>query len=146
MRSSRRLLVTHDGSNRCKGWLIGSGFVGLLTLGLADLILIMQVYTLWDHRPRVLQALFGAFTISFATLIAFGISSLIKMLGAIVYDSETFHMCLIKSKPATWVGIWASQVTFVSCSLHATFHKTNRSPLISASSSSRFSTQRPGPA
>ncbi|TFY71507.1 hypothetical protein EVG20_g1504 [Dentipellis fragilis] len=133
------------------GWLIVSGFIALLTLGLADrefqfthltkkalltyecfvsVILIMQVYTLWDHRPRVLQALFGAFAITFASLIAFGVASLIKMLGAIVYDSEIFHMCLIKAKPATWVGLWASQVAFDICVFVLTFLNAASRPRI----------------
>ncbi|TFY71520.1 hypothetical protein EVG20_g1499 [Dentipellis fragilis] len=93
-------------------------------------LLIMRVYTLWDHRPRVLQTLFAAFSITFMSVTAFVIISLWEMIGSVVYDAEVFHTCLIKSKPTTWVGAWASQVAFDVCVFILTLLNTASRPRV----------------
>ncbi|KAA1466937.1 hypothetical protein DENSPDRAFT_60892 [Dentipellis sp. KUC8613] len=55
------------------------------------------------------------FSVTFVSVTAFVIVSLWTMMGSVVYDAEFFQTCIIKSKPATWVGAWASQVAFDIC-------------------------------
>ncbi|TFY71519.1 hypothetical protein EVG20_g1498 [Dentipellis fragilis] len=99
----------------CKHWIVTTVVGGLTSLALANFVLIQQVYVLWDHRPRILQTLFAAFFVTYMSSMIVAIVSLRRMLGTVLYDSETFHVCLITSKPIQWVAGWVSQVVFDVC-------------------------------
>ncbi|KAA1466936.1 hypothetical protein DENSPDRAFT_61182 [Dentipellis sp. KUC8613] len=117
-----------DTVSPCRLWIITTVVGGFVSLALANFILIRQVYALWDHRPRVLQALLAAFVVTYISSMIIAIISLCRMLGSIIYDSETFHICLITSKPVQWAAGWASQVVFDICVFAFTFFNAASRP------------------
>lgn len=96
----------------CKVWIIFTGASSILTMALANLVLILRVYALWDHRRNVLLALSIGYTLSVAGTVAFGIVSIFSILDTLIYDKFIFHMCLIQKSPGMWIGIWGIQIAF----------------------------------
>ncbi|KAF8499570.1 hypothetical protein F5888DRAFT_1633253 [Russula emetica] len=91
-------LTTHLSHNLC--WVsicgCGGGVYGACPGKLTDIMLI-RVYTLWDHRKWTLKILYTGYFLSVCSTIAFVTTSIVDLtLGRTPY----------------WIGIWLSQVLF----------------------------------
>ncbi|KAI9510084.1 hypothetical protein F5148DRAFT_1339376 [Russula earlei] len=96
----------------CVGAMLVVAIAGSMALVLANYIMLIRVYTLWDHRKRMLQTLHVAYFISVCSTIAFVAASIVQLLPHMVYDPFIFRMCLIAGRTPYWIGIWLSQALF----------------------------------
>ncbi|KAI9452640.1 hypothetical protein BJY52DRAFT_1190127 [Lactarius psammicola] len=105
--------MTHSVSvHFCVGSLIVLAIVGSMSLILANYIMIIRVYTLWDHRKWMLQTLYVGYSISVCSTVAFVAISIVQLAPHVIHDSFIFHMCLITGRSPYWIGIWLSQALF----------------------------------
>jgi hypothetical protein len=107
--SGLTLHVTHS---FCVGSLIVLAVVGSMSLILANYIMLIRVYALWDHRKWMLQTLYVGYSISVCSTIAFVATSIVQLAPHVIHDSYLFHMCLITTRTPYWIGIWLSQALF----------------------------------
>ncbi|KAH9963771.1 hypothetical protein BC827DRAFT_88101 [Russula dissimulans] len=105
-------LTTHMSHNVCVGAILVVAIAGSMALVLANYIMLIRVYTLWDHRKWMLRTLHVGYFVSVCATIAFVASSIVQLLPHMVYDPYIFHMCLIVGRSPYWIGIWLSQVFF----------------------------------
>lgn len=105
-------LTTHLTHNFCIGSLIVVASVGSMALVLANYIMLIRVYTLWDHRKWMLQTLYVGYSLSVCATIAFVVATCVELMPRMIYDPVIFHMCLIVGRTPYWIGIWLSQALF----------------------------------
>lgn len=105
-------LTTHLTHNFCVGSLIVVALVGSMALVLANYIMLIRVYTLWDHRKWMLQTLYVGYFLSVFATIAFVIMTCVELMPRMIYDPIIFRMCLIVGRTPYWIGIWLSQALF----------------------------------
>jgi len=96
----------------CVGSLYVVAVVGSMALVLANYIMLIRVYTLWDHRKWTLKILYTGYFLSVCSTIAFVTTSIVDLTPHIVSDPYIFRMCLIVGRTPYWIGIWLSQVLF----------------------------------
>jgi hypothetical protein len=96
----------------CVGSLIVLAVVGSMSLILANYIMLIRVYALWDHRKWMLQTLYVGYSISVCSTVAFVATSIVQLAPHVIHDSYLFHMCLITARTPYWIGIWLSQALF----------------------------------
>ncbi|KAH9060330.1 hypothetical protein EDB83DRAFT_907564 [Lactarius deliciosus] len=97
---------------RCVGSLIVLALVGSMSIVLANYIMIIRVYTLWDHRKWMLRTLYIGYSLSVCSTIAFVATSIVQLAPHVIHDPFIFHMCLITGRTPYWIGIWLSQALF----------------------------------
>ncbi|KAI0248202.1 hypothetical protein BJV78DRAFT_1238794 [Lactifluus subvellereus] len=107
-------LITHmtHKVRTCIWSLIVVSTVGSMSLVLGNYVMIIRVYTLWDHRKVILRTLYIGHTISVCATIAFIITSITELWPKTIYEPYIFRMCLIKGRSPNWIGIWLSQALF----------------------------------
>ncbi|KAI0297882.1 hypothetical protein B0F90DRAFT_1736669 [Multifurca ochricompacta] len=105
-------LTTHLTHNFCIGSLIVLAIVGSMSLILANYIMLIRVYTLWDHRKWMLRTLYVGYGVSVCATIAFVATSIVQLQPHVLYDPYLFRMCLITGRSQYWIGIWLSQALF----------------------------------
>jgi len=98
--------------NSCVGAILVVAIAGSMALVLANYIMLIRVYTLWDHRKWMLRTLHIGYFISVCATIAFVALSIVQLLPHMVYDPYIFRMCLIAGRSPYWIGIWLSQAFF----------------------------------
>ncbi|KAI0273949.1 hypothetical protein BGY98DRAFT_106246 [Russula aff. rugulosa BPL654] len=98
--------------NVCVGSLYVVSVVGSMALVLANYIMLIRVYTLWDHRKWTLKILHIGYFLSVCSTIAFVTTSIVQLTPHVVSDPYIFHMCLIVGRSPYWIGIWLSQALF----------------------------------
>ncbi|KAH9044186.1 hypothetical protein EDB84DRAFT_821743 [Lactarius hengduanensis] len=99
-------------SQICVGSLIVLALVGSMSVVLANYIMIIRVYTLWDHRKWMLRTLYIGYSLSVCSTIAFVATSIVQLAPHVIHDPFIFHMCLITGRSPYWIGIWLSQALF----------------------------------
>jgi len=105
-------LPSHLSHNFCIGSVLVVAIMGSMILVLANYIMLIRVYTLWDHRKWMLRTLHVGYFISVCASIAFVTTSISQILPHVVYDPYIFRMCLIVGRSPYWIGIWLSQALF----------------------------------
>ncbi|KAI0259689.1 hypothetical protein BC834DRAFT_607292 [Gloeopeniophorella convolvens] len=104
-------LLTHQ-IRSCVGSLIVLAVVGSMSLILANYVMLIRVYTLWDHRKWMLRTLFFGYAISLCATVAFVATSIVQLIPHVSFDPVIFHMCLVEGRSPYWIGIWLSQALF----------------------------------
>jgi len=105
-------LSTHLTHDFCVGSFIVVASVGSIALALANYVMLIRVYTLWDHRKWVLQTLYVCYVLSVCATIAFVVATCVELIPRMIYDPIIFRMCLIVGRTPYWIGIWLSQGFF----------------------------------
>lgn len=105
-------LTSHLTHSFCVGSLIVLAVVGSMSLILANYVMIIRVYTLWDHRKWMLRTLYVGYAVSVCSTVAFVATSIVQLAPSVIHESLVFHMCLITGRSPYWIGIWLSQALF----------------------------------
>lgn len=95
----------------CRSFLMSEGALGMLTIGIANVFMVLRHYTLWDRRKGALYALWAAFALSYTTVVVLFFFTLISLYSHIYYN-QLLHTCLISHKPQTIIGVWAAMSAF----------------------------------
>ncbi|KAI0737627.1 hypothetical protein C8Q80DRAFT_1114898 [Daedaleopsis nitida] len=105
----RWLLTVSPG--RCKQFIFTCSMIAIVSVGIANLLILHRVVILWEHRPIVLKVMTVGFLISFATQVATMIVVLINNLPFIVW-SDLAGMCIATKASKVLVAVWASPLLF----------------------------------
>ncbi|KAH9993505.1 hypothetical protein BJV74DRAFT_368159 [Russula compacta] len=105
-------LTTNMSHNVCVGSLIVVAVIGSMALVLANYIMLIRVYTLWDHRPWMLRTLYIGYTLSVCVTTVFVVMTIVQLIPHMISEPYIFRMCLIVGRSPYWIGIWLSQALF----------------------------------
>ncbi|KAI0057040.1 hypothetical protein BV25DRAFT_1902896 [Artomyces pyxidatus] len=89
--------------------------LALLTLTAGNYLMIVRIYTLWDHRKWVLRVVLAGFGICVCLTLGMlipSVDTILRSVSGARFDNDIFHVCVIGVQPKFWVGIWVSQVAF----------------------------------
>ncbi|KAI0708192.1 hypothetical protein C8T65DRAFT_740205 [Cerioporus squamosus] len=85
--------------------------LAIISVGIANLLILQRVVILWEHRPIVLKIMTVGFLASFIAQVATMIITLINLLPSISW-SEAVGMCIATKSTPLLVAVWASPMLF----------------------------------
>jgi len=103
----------------CKIFFVVSPMLGVLSIGLANILVLLRVLTLWDRDRGVVKLMTIGFLVSFAATTGTMIAAVTIFLPGIRFDT-TLHMCITTESSKVLTGVWASPMVFEILVLAAT--------------------------
>lgn len=97
--------------NNCRRFFAISSVFGVLSVAIANVLVLLRVVNLWERSRRVACILFIGFLMSFCTTIALITTSLTKLLPSLFYKPQV-HMCVVTVPIAEFKAVWASPMLF----------------------------------
>jgi len=102
---------THIPHNVCVVWAVSTAIIGFSVMGVANIILVMRVYALWDQRRGIIYALWAGFALTYSSAAAC-LVVVVNDLSKIVTYNPTLRTCLVPTRHPAWIGVWGSQIAF----------------------------------
>ncbi|KAI0261359.1 hypothetical protein BC834DRAFT_475222 [Gloeopeniophorella convolvens] len=96
----------------CRHLVVLYGFLHPCICMVADYVLMVRLYSLWDYRKHVIYVLRGAFVLCWGVGTMCMVLTMLSIIHAVKFDDKLFHMCLVPYAPRYGTGIWATQVVF----------------------------------
>jgi len=126
----------------CQIMVTTSSSLGMISLGSANILILMRVVLLWDGNRRVRALLTVGFLISWMMAVGFMVATLVILQNE--FDFNPFvRMCVTKQPSWTLIGVWASPMLFELMVLIATCFNAVDRPT-AASMSMQKALQRDG--
>jgi len=91
---------------RCASSMFVLAVVGVVSIALANGLVLLRVYVLWGRRRVIGIALVGGYAVTYALVLAFVILSAQSLHDNASYNSE-FESCVVAKNPRLLVGVWA---------------------------------------
>ncbi|GBE81069.1 hypothetical protein SCP_0307930 [Sparassis crispa] len=93
--------------------------VAVISVGIANLLVLLRVVILWDHRPIVLKVMSAGFVISFCAQTITMVISLTKIISSIAW-SPVARMCITAETTHLLIAVWGSPMLFEAFTLVST--------------------------
>ncbi|KAI0075354.1 hypothetical protein K474DRAFT_1599946 [Panus rudis PR-1116 ss-1] len=107
------------GIELCRNILTTASILGILSVGIANTLVLLRVVTLWDHRPIVTKLMTFGFLASFTTqLVTMAITT--ARLGPHVVWSPGANMCITTTTTSVYIVVWSAPMLFEICVLVST--------------------------
>ncbi|KAI0644513.1 hypothetical protein C8Q79DRAFT_913360 [Trametes meyenii] len=100
-----------DTTYSCKQFIFTCAMVAIVSVGVANLLILQRVVILWEHRPIILKIMTVGFLLSFTLQVVTMIVSLVNVLPSIQW-SEPLGMCIATKSSRVLIGVWASPLVF----------------------------------
>ncbi|KAI0313001.1 hypothetical protein OF83DRAFT_592264 [Amylostereum chailletii] len=111
----------------CKGLLSTTSFASVISIGMANILVLFRVLLLWDNNRNILIVLAATFVVSFSCTLGFMIASVVKLRDGVQYI-EYVHACSTTTTTPAWVGVWASPLLFELVTLLLTLYNAFSRP------------------
>ncbi|KAH9917866.1 uncharacterized protein BXZ73DRAFT_105389 [Epithele typhae] len=85
--------------------------VSIISIGIANLLILQRVVILWEHRPIVLKIMTAGFFLSFTAQVVCMIVTLLDLLPVISW-SDVAGMCIATRSSHIFVVVWAAPLVF----------------------------------
>ncbi|TFK88997.1 hypothetical protein K466DRAFT_585021 [Polyporus arcularius HHB13444] len=95
----------------CKHFIFTCSMFAIISVGIANLLILQRVVILWEHRPIVLKIMTVGFLVSFIAQVATMIVTLMNLLPFISW-SGVVGMCVATKSSPLLVAVWASPMLF----------------------------------
>jgi len=95
----------------CRYLIVVSAVLGIISIGMANILILLQVVWLWDKNRTVRNLLAGGFILSFSATSVFMFVALHKLFDGIRYSSLV-HMCSSTTQTRALIVVWASPMLF----------------------------------
>jgi len=103
----------------CRVFIFMCSMIAVFSVAIANLLVLLRVVILWDHRPLILKLMAGGFVISFTAQTVTMILSLLSVLSSISW-SPVAKMCIVTRSTHILVAVWASPMLFEALTLLST--------------------------
>ncbi|KZT72144.1 hypothetical protein DAEQUDRAFT_763260 [Daedalea quercina L-15889] len=122
------------------GVLTGSSrvsMIAVISIGIANMLVLLRVVILWDERPAVLKLMVVAYAVSLVAQVTTIILTLLHILPGVTWSSVA-GMCITSQSSHVIVAVWASPMLFelfvlISTALNAIDRPTSaQTPLVRA--------------
>ncbi|KAL6310314.1 hypothetical protein BKA93DRAFT_721922, partial [Sparassis latifolia] len=104
---------------RCRAFVFTCSMVAVISVGIANLLVLLRVVILWDHRPIVLKVMSAGFVISFCAQTITMVISLTKIISSIAW-SPVARMCITAETTHLLIAVWGSPMLFEAFTLVST--------------------------
>ncbi|KAI0666578.1 hypothetical protein C8Q78DRAFT_983868 [Trametes maxima] len=95
----------------CLWFIFTCAMIAIVSVGVANLLILQRVVILWEHRPIILKIMTVGFLLSFTMQVVTMIVSLVNVLPSIQW-SEPLGMCIATKSSRVLIGVWASPLVF----------------------------------
>ncbi|KAI0686846.1 hypothetical protein BC835DRAFT_1378235 [Cytidiella melzeri] len=96
----------------CRKFLFVVSILSLLSIAIGNVLVLLRVVLLWDHRPTIFRLLAGGFLVSFSVQATLMVISLLEMFSGLYWVSTPINMCITTFTPRKFIGVWASPMLF----------------------------------
>ncbi|KAH8079425.1 hypothetical protein BXZ70DRAFT_1012619 [Cristinia sonorae] len=99
------------GKNRCRIFLFAMSMLGIITVGMANILVLLRVVLLWERRPFVLRMMSFGFVSSFTVQIVCMVLANYRLRPSIEW-SPIAKMCVVTQHTALYVAVWVAPMLF----------------------------------
>ncbi|KAI0344551.1 hypothetical protein BDW22DRAFT_1326561 [Trametopsis cervina] len=96
----------------CQRLLFSISCLSLISIGLGNVLVLLRVVLLWDHRPIIFRLMTGGFLISFSIQAALMIITLMEMIPGVHWAPAPLSMCVTTTNSPKLIGVWACPMLF----------------------------------
>lgn len=100
----------------CRIFIFTCSMIAIFSVGIANLLVLLRVVILWDHRPLILKLMVAGFVTSLTAQTVTLIISLLSVLSSISW-SPIAKMCIVTRSTHLLVAVWASPMLFEALTL-----------------------------
>ncbi|KZS86913.1 hypothetical protein SISNIDRAFT_491535 [Sistotremastrum niveocremeum HHB9708] len=109
LKASSPIAVTHCASVI---WIPIAGVLGIISQALANLLLLLRIYSLWDHRKKVMLVTLAVYLSCFLVSISFIGITIHRLRPEMVYSGEPFRTCVLLKKSSSLSVAWGVPILF----------------------------------
>ncbi|KAI9068312.1 hypothetical protein FKP32DRAFT_1608913 [Trametes sanguinea] len=95
----------------CKQFIFTCSMLAIVSVGIANMLILQRVVILWEHRPIILQIMTVGFLLSFSLQVVSMVFTLLHVLPSIQW-SEPAGMCIATKSSHILIAVWASPLVF----------------------------------
>ncbi|CDO77707.1 hypothetical protein BN946_scf184969.g58 [Trametes cinnabarina] len=85
--------------------------LAIVSVGIANMLILQRVVILWEHRPIILKTMTVGFLLSFSLQVVSMVFTLLHVLPSIQW-SEPVGMCIATKSSHILIAVWASPLVF----------------------------------
>ncbi|KZT39087.1 hypothetical protein SISSUDRAFT_1061481 [Sistotremastrum suecicum HHB10207 ss-3] len=93
-------------------WIPIAGVLGIISQALANLLLLLRIYSLWDHRKKVMLVTLAVYLSCFLVSISFIGVTIHRLRPEMVYSGEPFRTCVLLKKSSSLSVAWGVPILF----------------------------------
>ncbi|KAH9858603.1 hypothetical protein C2E23DRAFT_880070 [Lenzites betulinus] len=91
----------------CKQFIFTCSMFAIVSVGIANLLILQRVVILWEHRPIILKIMTAGFLLSFTLQVVTMVLTLMNVLPSIQW-SAPLGMCIATKSSHILIAVWAS--------------------------------------
>ncbi|KAI0633751.1 hypothetical protein C8Q77DRAFT_1057052 [Trametes polyzona] len=95
----------------CKHFIFTCSMLAIVSVGIANLLILQRVVILWEHRPIILKIMTVGFLLSFTLQVVTMVLTLVNLLPSIRWAAP-LGMCIATKSSHVLVAVWASPMVF----------------------------------
>ncbi|CAL1708226.1 unnamed protein product [Somion occarium] len=95
----------------CRSLLFTTSILAIFSIGIANILVLLRVVILWDHRPIVVKLMTVGFITSFSAQVVTLGFSLSKLAPNVVWSTEA-QMCITTTTTPIFVAVWACPMLY----------------------------------
>ncbi|KAI0790880.1 hypothetical protein C8Q75DRAFT_806253 [Abortiporus biennis] len=95
----------------CRKFLFTCSLFALLSVAIANILVILRVIILWEHRPMIVKLMIGGFCATFSAQVATMLVSLVHLVRGVFWSPEA-GMCILTVSTPIFIAVWASPMLF----------------------------------
>ncbi|KAI0360916.1 hypothetical protein OH77DRAFT_1418961 [Trametes cingulata] len=96
---------------RCKQFIFICSMLSIVSIGIANLLILQRVVILWEHRPIILKIMTTGYLLSFTLQVVTMVVTLVNVLPNIQWGGP-LGMCVATKSSHILVAVWASPLVF----------------------------------
>ncbi|KAI5115002.1 hypothetical protein M0805_005178 [Coniferiporia weirii] len=106
-------LFTSNGvaDSTCRRFFVFSSLAGIISIGIANVLVLLRVISLWDRNRSIAILLGSGFLISFGATFGLMVVVAVRMSPGVAYNAQ-LHMCIATTETKILPAVWASPMLF----------------------------------
>jgi len=99
-------------SEGCRHFLSTVCILSLCSIALANILILLRVVLLWDHRPIIFRLLTAGFIASFTAQATLMVMTLLELWPGVFWVPAPIGMCITTFTTRKLIGVWAAPMFF----------------------------------
>ncbi|KAI0093427.1 hypothetical protein BDY19DRAFT_923643 [Irpex rosettiformis] len=96
----------------CRRFLFTVSVLSLFSIAIGNILVLLRVILLWDHRPIISRLMTFGFVVSFSAQATLMVITLIELIPGVYWASSPLDMCITTYTTPKLIGVWASPMLF----------------------------------
>jgi len=95
----------------CRQILISCSMIAVVSVGIMNLLVLLRVVLLWDHKPMILRLMVLGFIVSFLSQLITMVVMLIDLSPSVIWVPVAY-MCMTMKSSRILIAVWGSPMIF----------------------------------